>query len=296
MTSYRNPKNQARHALLSHIAHGVAKHNSADGKIHSLGTERAYCQALTGFARFLLKHKLGDLRHFTHEDAVVYLVFRSESVGQKTVDLDRQAIQQLLGEALPNIQSEHPQALTSRAYTTVQAELIAQHQTQKHALSTRLVLDAGLRAHEILTLAPLDERKPSSHRIFREDLFTGRQDVRLYTVIGKGGLIRVVAIGEALAQELETRRLAVHRTVFDREIKYEQYYEIGGGKAWSDAFSRAAIRALGWSTGGHGLRHTFAQNRMGTLQGLGYCYADALEIVSQELGHFRPEITEIYLR
>ena len=27
-----------------------------------------------------------------------------------------------------------------------------------------------------------------------------------------------------------------------------------------------------------------------------YDYSEALEIVSQELGHFRPDITEVYLR
>ena len=33
-----------------------------------------------------------------------------------------------------------------------------------------------------------------------------------------------------------------------------------------------------------------------TLQGLGYRYENALAVVSQELGHFRPDITEVYLR
>jgi hypothetical protein len=46
---------------------------------------------------------------------------------------------------------------------------------------------------------------------------------------------------------------------------------------------------------GHGLRHSFAQNRMRTLVRLGYCYDTALEIVSQEMGHFRPDITIVYL-
>jgi len=35
---------------------------------------------------------------------------------------------------------------------------------------------------------------------------------------------------------------------------------------------------------------------MSELQQHGYLYQQALSIVSQELGHFRPEITEIYLR
>ena len=53
---------------------------------------------------------------------------------------------------------------------------------------------------------------------------------------------------------------------------------------------------MGYSHGGHGLRHTYAQNRMYQLQGLGLSYEQALAIVSQELGHFRPDITEVYLR
>ena len=35
---------------------------------------------------------------------------------------------------------------------------------------------------------------------------------------------------------------------------------------------------------------------MSTLQGMGYEYRDAMEVVSQEMGHFRPDITECYLR
>ena len=45
----------------------------------------------------------------------------------------------------------------------------------------------------------------------------------------------------------------------------------------------------------HGARHAYAQERMAELQRMLFC-ADALETVSQELGHFRPEITETYLR
>ena len=35
---------------------------------------------------------------------------------------------------------------------------------------------------------------------------------------------------------------------------------------------------------------------MRELQGRGLFYREALEIVSQELGHFRADITEVYLR
>ena len=42
--------------------------------------------------------------------------------------------------------------------------------------------------------------------------------------------------------------------------------------------------------------HNFAQERMDELQGSGFSYDDALVIVSQEMGHFRGDITETYLR
>jgi hypothetical protein len=35
---------------------------------------------------------------------------------------------------------------------------------------------------------------------------------------------------------------------------------------------------------------------MDTLQGAGRSYEDALAVVSQEMGHFRADITEVYLR
>ena len=64
----------------------------------------------------------------------------------------------------------------------------------------------------------------------------------------------------------------------------------------SSSVTNAAERVLGWSTGAHGLRHSYAQERMYELQHNGLRRDEALETVSQEMGHFRPEITETYLR
>ena len=62
------------------------------------------------------------------------------------------------------------------------------------------------------------------------------------------------------------------------------------------ATSAAAKRVLGWSEGAHGLRHSYAQERLQELQRQGLRWEYALETVSQEMGHFRPQITEVYLR
>lgn len=296
MARFRSSTSQARHSLRSRTAHGIARHENDDGKIHSVGTERNYRQALSGLARFLELEKRGDLSCLTRDNALRYLDVRSEIVGQKTLDLDRQAIQQLLGETLPRISSEHAEILKSRAYTDVQVDIIAARQTELHRFCTKLVADGGLRAHELLTILPVNERAADDHRTYRRDRFAGREHFRLFTVIGKGGLVREIAISLPLAAALDTQRLPEPRFVFDREIRYTQHYNLPGGKNWSDSFSKASTRALTWSTGGHGLRHKFAQDRMEILQSLGFRYMDALEIVSQELGHFRPDITKVYLR
>jgi integrase len=103
-------------------------------------------------------------------------------------------------------------------------------------------------------------------------------------------------LSKELADRLEDRRFDEPKQVTDRGVFYEQRYDIGGGKQFTDSFSKASDRALDWSTGAHGLRHSYAQERMDELQKIGYDRETALETVSQEMGHFRSEITEVYLR
>ncbi len=302
MGRFRSPKSQARHAIRQKLAVGKSNHSEHgdDGKIHSLGTARTYADSLKGVAAFIGEHQLDPtgkgLAGLSRETATDYLEYRSQEVGQKQLDKDRQAIQLHLGIKLPVMKSEFDQVLQSRAYTSQQIQLVAGAQSHPHSLSTQIAADAGLRAHELLTLLPASERRPSSHRVWTDERFQGRENIVQYTVKGKGGLIREVAIDHDLACTMEKLRLIEPCRVTDRGIYYDQFYDIGGGKQWSDSFSKAAQRELGWSAGGHGLRHSYAQKRMKILQSLGYLYQHALSIVSQEMGHFRPEITEVYLR
>jgi integrase len=187
-------------------------------------------------------------------------------------------------------------ATGGRAYTPAQVQLIAAAQTPRHALATQLAHAAGLRAHELFTLRPVEEQPASRHRTWSVARFTGRSDSVRYTVVGKGGLIREIAIPRPLAIQLEARRLPAPIRVTDRQVYYTQYYELGGGKGWSESFRAASLRELEWSTGAHGLRHSYAQERMAELQHWGIDYPEALEVVSQEMGYFRSDITEVYLR
>jgi len=294
MGKFANPAKQAASVM-----------KSVQGKaLASVGTVRNYEQALTRVAEYTKEQRIdGGLRGLTPEQALIYLEQRGEQVGQKALDMERQAIQCMMqhvtghlesSTTLPVIKSEQTQALSSRAYTSQQAHLVSQHQTEKNSVATQLAHACGLRAHELLTLRPREERL-ADNRPTLESKWNGREG-KLYTVEGKGGLVRDVLVPHALSQKLETLRHDSPQHIIDRGVNYTSHYAIGGGQPWSNSFSAAANRCLGWSEGAHGLRHSYAQERMHELQSSGLSREQALETVSQEMGHFRPEITEVYLR
>lgn len=277
---------------------------SIQGKhLKSVGTVRNYEAALSRVAQYANRELSIGLREITPEQATQYLVVRSEQVGQKSLDMERQAIQAMMhftskklkpNERLEVIKSEQEQILKSRSYTKEQITLITQSQRNKNALSTQIAYTAGLRGHELFTLQPINEKKPSERPALSQK-FQGREGVR-YTVTGKGGLVREVCLPKHLAEQLEAMKLPKPKQITDRNIKYTQHYDLNAGTTWAASFSRAAKNTLGWSEGAHGVRHSYAQERMYELQNTGLNRDLALEIVSQEMGHFRPEITETYLR
>ena len=99
MPRFRSAKAQAEHAVSRKIALGQGRHDhQGDGRIHSVGTARGYEQALKGFAEYLQTQRLGDLGSATVAGGQQYLADRAGMVAQKTLDLDRQAIQMHLGD------------------------------------------------------------------------------------------------------------------------------------------------------------------------------------------------------
>ena len=296
MPSFRSAKSQAEHAVAQKISLGKSRHESrGDGRIHSVGTARGYTQALKGFVEHLQNNRLGDLRHARIEDAQRYLAERAEQVGQKTLDMDRQSIQTHFGIRLEVVKSCKETRLGTRSYTVTQVSRISSAQSERNGLATLIAHCTGLRAHELLTLASAQERHASGHRQWSAERFAGRNGER-YTVEGKGGLVREVLLSKELADRLESRRLEMPCRVQDRGVFYRQRYDIGGGRAWSQSFSSASKRELGFSNGAHGLRHSYAQERMKELMLQGKSYDQAKQTVAQEVGHFDKETTEAYLR
>lgn len=294
------PETQATKAIASMQNAGLLK---------SVGTNRNYRDCLIHVTQFVQANRLGDLRHISKETCIQFLnAFKSE-YSQKTLDMHRQALQAHLvaqnkfepNEKLPVIKSDRETKLESRAYTQAQVARIVASQTEKNALATEIAYAAGLRAHELLTIRPLSEQ-PADVRHYADgsvkslpEKWLGLKNTVQYSVVGKGGLVREIRIPENLANRLEQHRLSTPTPVRDRNVNYTKHYDIGGGNAWSRSFSAASKRALNWSTGAHGLRHSYAQERYRELI-FKMDHNHALEVVSQEMGHFREDVTQVYLR
>lgn len=297
IASFRSPKEQAKWVMQQ--LQGKRNH------IKSVGTVRDYEQQLTQCAKWLQEGHCPGITHIKDldiEHSLLYLDYRSCEVSQKTLDMDRQALQRMHQhithqlepkQRLPVIKSLKITELLGRSYTPEQVHAICEHQHPHNALATELAYHAGLRAHELLTIARPEEQ-PAHDRPALPNKFHELEG-EIYTVQGKGGLIREVVIPYHLAQQLEHYRLAEPKITEDRQIYYEQHYDITGGQAWSSSVTKACQRIFDWSHGAHGLRHSYAQLRMEQLISH-YDYVTCLATVSQEMGHFRADITLVYLR
>lgn len=293
MARFSSPAKQAR---------SIVNELRRDKILPSIRSGQNYLERLTIIGKYSQQMGLPRLRDMTPNDCIIYLERRAQEVKQSTLDSEKLALQytlQLTGkldksEKLPRINSEVDQALRSRFYNKDQIDLIKSHQSEVYRLSIDITYACGLRAADLYTLKPIAEQPPHQ-RPANTEKFLGREGER-YTVVSKGGLIREISLPINIAQRLEEFRLENPIKIVDRGVVHWTTYNIKGGHHLSDAFSKASIRALGWSRGVHGLRHSYAQERMKELQKHGLTYNRALQTVSQEMGHFRHQITLVYLR
>jgi integrase len=291
----KNAISRQAHVLVVQMTqHGSA---SIDKKpINSIGSERAYKSCITQFLQWRLHAGLPVYGPYMQQEMVEYLDDQSEVLGQSTLDQHRQALQWVFTVWLPPVQSARNSVLRGKDLTKAELQKIVHVQTDWMALSTLICLNAGLRASELLTLQPTNMQPPSSGRSWRDDLFFSRKAFSEFTVHGKGGLRRKVGISNALVFEFEKYRHQDSITRQDREIYRTSAFRLAGGQSFSQSFSNASHAVLGYSLGAHCLRHIWAKNRFFDLRRADRSVSDAMHIVSQESGHFRPQITFTYLQ
>jgi integrase len=271
-----------------------AKQDRVNKPIRSLATREAVFSSLKTFGRFLEVNHAGSLKSFPLEIIDVYLRARRERVSPSQLKKDEYAMRIAFGYKRTGV-IHVPKPTNPRAYSKSQVDLIRSAQTVPHWIGTDLAYAAGLRACELLTIARLREQPPSERK-WPAEMHFGKVSGDLYTVIGKGGLIRPVHFPTHLAERLEATRRPTPVVVRNAKLNKVSRYDIVGGKRWSDSFSRSCKRVFGCSAGGHGVRHSYAMNRFKTLCTMGFADRLARRVISAELGHFRPGIVETYLR
>jgi site-specific recombinase XerC len=296
MPSFRSADTQVKRALSRRMALGTPK-RAAGGKIVSHGWRETVQSDLTTLAKVVRElHGVDVIQRATPEQLADAVRHQAKHVRDGQLRNYRQAISSGLGIKIPAIRSEIPTERGGRAYTRAQIEAIVAAETnQGHRLATEIAWRCGLRGAELHTLRLAHERPKTDRRAWSADRFLGRDGVR-YTVVGKGHLVREIMMPRDLHERLAPRRLAAPVTKTDRTRRHESVYDLPGGRVWAERFSATAREVLGWSHGAHGLRHSYAQARMCQIQRLGKTFGEALRIVSQELGHFRPSVTLEYLR
>lgn len=277
---------------------GTSPLKKSPGNYRPIKSFRSLHETSLALGRIAKSIGVDRIKKITEAQAISYLEQRKENfTSQKSLDLERKALSIALNIDIPRFKSVSDAVLKGRSYSKTELIHVANAMSQKNALSLRIAHDAGLRTHELLTLKRIDEGEKSSRRHWTNDRFLGQKDQVRYLVTGKGGLVREVSIRKDLSIQLENRRLSEVKVTVDRGVKYEQRYDIGGGNAMSASFTRASQRSLGYSHGFHGVRHSYAQERIDALKQFdGIDHKRARDIVAQELGHFRGDITEVYLR
>lgn len=271
--------------------------DSVEDFIKSLRTESHYKGSVGIYMHWRKFMGLSMRDSYLESESIEFLEEMAETLEQKQLDSCRQALQKVFKQHLSSIKSLRDTILVPRAYRLSEVLEITNVQGDRNALGTALCFSAGLRDHEIFSLCPAEDLARSDRGNWSADLFDGIDDPRIYTVVGKGGLRRHVAVPRDLSILVEQRRLPQLGCSRDRGIDHRNsMYDIGAGQAFSQSFGEASVKVLGFSTGSHGLRHSYAQRRIRTLRCLGYPINRALKILSEELGHFRVSVTWAYLR
>ncbi len=106
-------------------------------------------------------------------------------------------------------------------------------------------------------------------------------------ISGKGGKDREVPLSKETYQSL--------KSLLDKADKSDGKYKFNMND-YRNTLKEAAQASNQPYTGSHGLRWNFAQEKFMELQREGRTYEQALQEVSNLLGHERPDITEHYLR
>lgn len=269
-------ENRAAGAKQSHEVH-----KNTPISWNSYHTYKSACIPLATFAK--QEAGLGDIYKLTPQNVADYLQFVVDiEVDYKTFDKNCSAIEKLctainehnhdnkdfhsvITEFRHSAKDELPAPdYTPRAYENPQA-LIDNLPTEKLQIAAELQYSCGLRVSDACHITP--------------EMVKGLE----VTVHSKNGQYHTVTLSPQLSERLNA------------VIKEEGQFSVNRGSY--DYRLEQACNATGQeyhST--HGLRHNYAQDRFAEYTSKGMTFYKALQAVSEDMGHHRPDITKVYLR
>lgn len=147
----------------------------------------------------------------------------------------------------------------------------------KHQLAATIQLEGGARSEGVTLI------KKEQLKAIKIDEITNK-NVGVIETKEKGGKIGDVFVSVKTYETLQNFFLQNDTSYF--KISYQEYI---------DDIKSTCQKLNIPHHGSHGLRWTFAQNRVREYQNHGYTYEQALQGVSWEMKHYRASITEHYL-
>ncbi|KAA0259083.1 phage integrase family protein [Deferribacter autotrophicus] len=157
----------------------------------------------------------------------------------------------------------------NRAYSNPE-KIIANLSAPEHKLVAELQLNHGLRVIEASRFSP--EQLKEDNKI---------------EYVGKGGKMMEKVLDSALYDKLKSN---VEKAVNEGKVGFEVDYQ----EFLKDL--KRACEIIGEEYhASHGFRYNYAQNRLMEYINEGYSPDEARQLVSEDLGHNRPEITKHYL-
>lgn len=265
---------------------------SATG-IYSVGTAQQYASTWTQLLEYA-KAEYGEknIENLTGEHVSAYLDYKNE-LGLDRQSLEREAaaigkLEAALGrwngrtdydlkagvESVRETIREAPErALDNRAYSDPQS-IIKSLPANEIGLAGKIIYESGVRISEATNIYA------SQVKNLTTDPHTGKE-IGQFSYVGKGGKIGTASISAETFKELKAA-IASHGKFEVKQSELRTALQTSAGKEYV-------------GKGAHGLRWNHAQERFQELQAHGVSRDVALSIVSQELNHERPEITEHYL-
>lgn len=268
--------------------------------IYSFKTAEGYKDTWHNFANYAKAElKLKDIEKTSAEHVQAYIENRiSAGVALATISKEAAALAKLenalnlysekhergnqynfrdaIREIVKQARRELPKADPHRAYGSPD-RIIGAIGYISHQIAAKSQWESGARVHEISLV------KPEQMRGIGQDRSTGEK-CGIIEIKGKGGKVRELHVSPVTYEKISNI------------IEQEGRFCIDKNDYRTDL--RQACESCNEKyTGSHGLRWSYAQERMERLQATcGMSYEQSLCEVSRDLGHERPDITEHYLR